>query len=91
MFQGDGDPADDEVCDAFGELTNMVAGNIKALLPAPSSISLPTVAFGSHYDLIVVGTEPVQTAAFTTTAGGRALPLVVSLLQRTECTGGAPR
>jgi chemotaxis protein CheX len=33
--------------DALGELTNMVAGNLKALLPAPSSLSLPTVREGS--------------------------------------------
>ena len=38
-----------------GELTNMVAGNVKALLPAPSAISLPTVAFGSNYEISVVG------------------------------------
>ena len=33
-----------EFNDAFGEITNMVGGTIKALLPNPSQISLPTVA-----------------------------------------------
>ena len=35
--------SDAAVRDAFGELTNMVAGNLKAVLPAPSRLSLPTV------------------------------------------------
>ncbi|HEX3762209.1 MAG TPA: chemotaxis protein CheX [Kofleriaceae bacterium] len=34
---------DAAVCDALGELTNMVAGNLKAVLPAPSRLSLPVV------------------------------------------------
>ena len=33
-----------ELTDAFGEITNMVGGTVKALLPAPSQIALPTVA-----------------------------------------------
>lgn len=38
------EPCDDAaVCDALGELTNMVAGNLKAVLPAPSRLSLPVV------------------------------------------------
>src|SRR5688572_19054877 len=36
--------SDEENRDALGELTNMVAGNLKALLPAPSKLSLPAVA-----------------------------------------------
>ncbi len=38
------DPAD--VRDALGEITNMVAGNVKSLLPQPSRISLPLVIPG---------------------------------------------
>jgi chemotaxis protein CheX len=32
--------------DAVGELTNMIGGNLKALLPEPSQLSLPVVADG---------------------------------------------
>ncbi|HWG95258.1 MAG TPA: chemotaxis protein CheX [Mycobacteriales bacterium] len=35
---------DDEVRDAFGELTNMVGGGIKSLVPGPSTLSLPAVS-----------------------------------------------
>jgi chemotaxis protein CheX len=34
---------DDDVADALGELANMIGGNVKSLLPAPSRLSLPTV------------------------------------------------
>src|SRR5215218_3487623 len=45
MLRTEATPDATEMSDALGELTNMFAGNIKALLPQPSSISLPTVAF----------------------------------------------
>ena len=53
--------AEVDVRDAIGEVTNMLAGNLKAQLPHPSRISLPTVANGVHRGLSVVGTT--QTAA----------------------------
>jgi chemotaxis protein CheX len=36
----------DDVIDAVGELVNMVGGNIKSLMPAPSTLTLPTVVQG---------------------------------------------
>ena len=39
--------AEGDVADALGELTNMIGGNIKSLLPAPSRLSLPTVHDGA--------------------------------------------
>jgi chemotaxis protein CheX len=36
----------EELLDALGELANMVGGVLKAQLPAPSSLSLPTVSEG---------------------------------------------
>jgi chemotaxis protein CheX len=60
-----GRPVDDiepeEVRDALGEITNIVGGNLKALLPAPSRLSLPTVVDGVDYAVTVPGTK--QTAA----------------------------
>ena len=43
LFEGEpcGDP---EARDALGELANIIAGNLKALLPSPSRISLPIVS-----------------------------------------------
>ena len=45
----------DEVSDALGELTNMVGGNIKSLLPAPSRLSVPSIAQGENYSVRVPG------------------------------------
>ena len=45
--------SDDDISDAVGELTNMVGGNIKSLLPEPSSLSLPVVAQGTSPTLKV--------------------------------------
>ncbi|HEY8257075.1 MAG TPA: chemotaxis protein CheX [Gemmatimonadales bacterium] len=37
------DLSDDDVRDAWGELVNVVGGNLKALLPPPSQLALPEV------------------------------------------------
>lgn len=71
-------PSSDEVRDTVGELTNMLAGNIKALLTEPSRISLPTVALGEDYALTVVGTTAISTVALRCDDA----PLLVTLLQR---------
>lgn len=43
----DADEAEDaDVADAVGEVVNMVGGNIKSLMPGPSTLSLPAVAAG---------------------------------------------
>jgi chemotaxis protein CheX len=65
LFQPDGAITPDEVHDTIGELTNMLAGNVKALLPEPSRISLPAVAQGADYDLRVMGTRVEAAVAFT--------------------------
>lgn len=43
-------PADelsaDDIGDALGELANVLGGNVKSLLPAPSTLSLPRVGAG---------------------------------------------
>jgi len=84
MFQAGADPGTDDVRDALGELANMAAGNLKALLPEPCGISLPTVAFGLDYQMSVVGTVTIATASFTCEGH----PLVVMLLhQRSEVSG----
>ncbi|MFL6145729.1 MAG: chemotaxis protein CheX [Labedaea sp.] len=38
----------DEIGDALGELANVLGGNVKSMLPAPSTMSLPTVAATMH-------------------------------------------
>ncbi|MGB8650547.1 MAG: chemotaxis protein CheX [Mycobacteriales bacterium] len=59
----------DEIGDALGELTNMVGGNIKSLVPAPSSLSLPSVAGGESYTVRLPGALLVERVALTGPAG----------------------
>jgi chemotaxis protein CheX len=76
MFAADpGTLSADEVGDALGELTNMVGGNIKSLLPAPSKLSIPSVAGGESYTVRVPGAVLVERVALVCAAG----PLHISI------------
>ena len=56
MFAADpGSLSSDEISDALGELTNMVGGNVKSLLPAPSRLSVPTIAVGEPGSVRIPG------------------------------------
>ncbi|HEY3930708.1 MAG TPA: chemotaxis protein CheX [Candidatus Koribacter sp.] len=68
----------DEVRDTIGELANMVAGSVKALLPQPTHISLPSVADGNDYDLSVRRGRLLLQCLFTCEAER----LLVSLIER---------
>ena len=49
------DLSQDQVADVAGELANMVGGSAKGLLPGPSNLSLPTVAFDTSAEAHVHG------------------------------------
>jgi len=53
------DPED--VRDGLGELTNMIAGNLKPLLPPGVGLSLPSVVEGSDYSLRICGGNLAET------------------------------
>lgn len=76
------DPADDDVRDAIGETTNMVAGNLKVVLPNPCHLGLPVVAFGSDYQLNVLGTEKAGVVSYESEGE----PFVVTLLRQSDRT-----
>ena len=63
--------------DALGEITNMIGGNLKALLPGPSFLSLPVVIEGSDYTLCVPAAKPVVEAAFVSQDEPVAVKLLV--------------
>jgi chemotaxis protein CheX len=69
--------SDQDVADALGELTNMVGGNIKSLLPAPSNLSIPSVAEGSDYSIWAPGTDLL--AQVTLRCGGQ--PMLITVRQ----------
>lgn len=61
MFAADpGTLSAEEVADAWGELANMVGGNVKSLLPAPSALSVPSVTGGTGSRVLVPGARAVQ-------------------------------
>ncbi len=70
----------DEAEDALGELTNMIAGNLKSLLPGICYLSLPIVVNGLDYRTIVPGSRPLCQVAFKC----REKPFKVMLLERDE-------
>jgi len=49
-----------EVVDAVGELTNMVGGNLKGLLPGPSRLSLPSVTEGIDFQVAIPGSRLID-------------------------------
>ena len=76
MFAADpGSLSDEEVSDAVGELTNMVGGNIKSLLPAPSRLSVPTIAVGASGSVRVPGAVLLDRVALLSAPG----PLHISI------------
>ena len=68
----------DDLRDTVGELTNMVAGSVKALLPQPTHVSLPSVADGTDFDLTVRGGKLLLQCRFECEGSS----LLVSLLER---------
>jgi chemotaxis protein CheX len=70
MFMADpGTLGPDEISDALGELTNMIGGNIKSLLPEPSRLSIPTVANGENYKIRVPNAVLVDAITLVCEAG----------------------
>lgn len=54
----------EEIEDALGELTNMTGGGLKALLPSPCQLSLPTVVEGMAYRVKLPGSHLLREVAF---------------------------
>lgn len=73
-----------EIRDAMGELVNMTGGNVKALLPAVSTLALPTVE--EHRGSAVLPNADVVTQIGFTCEGR---PLVVRLLRFRNGQGGS--
>ncbi len=66
-----------ELRDTLGELTHMLGGNLKSLLPAPSQVSLPIVT--EHYNAPISG-RPAGRASLRC----EGQPLHISLFEQ-EC------
>ena len=55
----------DRVRDAVGELANMIGGNVKALLPGPSRLSLPALIENADYQGIAQESRMQSRQAFS--------------------------
>lgn len=65
MFASDPSAATrQDVEDALAELTNMVGGNLKALLPTPCQLGLPVVVEGTDFRMRVSGGAQIMKRRF---------------------------
>lgn len=75
---GSAEVDEEAMVDAIGEVVNMIGGSVKALLPEPSTLSLPLVSLGGRHTFTVPGTTPVTSVDLR--CGGE--PLRVTVLER---------
>ena len=59
----------DDVRDAVGELANMIAGNLKPVLPPGVALSMPTLVEGTDYALRILGGNLAGMLAFYSPGG----------------------
>jgi len=59
----------DDVRDAFGELANMICGNIKSAIAPGDQLSLPSVIHGNNFEVSVCGSEVHRRAGFSFDGG----------------------
>jgi chemotaxis protein CheX len=71
---------DDDVRDCIGELTNMVAGNLKSLLPVETALSIPSVVEGRQFTLRLIGGHQKIKVYFASPEG----PFAMTLVQLTD-------
>ena len=79
-------PAD--LQDALAELSNMIGGNLKTLLPGPSFLSLPTVTEGNDYSLSVPGSRLISHVQLDCNGELLDVALLEELPQSARATGG---
>lgn len=69
-----------DVCDAAGELANMVGGSVKTLCARNSRLSLPTVAMGRDFEFTLCQGTVIQALSFSHPTG----TMTVSVIERQE-------
>ncbi len=65
--------------DVLGELTNIIAGNLKSLLPGANSISLPTLVDGTDYTVSTTDVRSSHDFGFSLDGA----PFVLTLIEHT--------
>ena len=77
------DSVDNDVRDALGEIANMIAGNLKTILPPGTVLCAPAVVEGSSFTLKVCGGNDSLRLEFDSSIG----PFTVTLVQMLDQTG----
>jgi chemotaxis protein CheX len=67
---------DGDVQDAVGELVNMVAGNLKVIMPENTHMSMPSVVQGDDFEVNVLGSEKTCRTYFRAPRGLFSLTLI---------------
>jgi chemotaxis protein CheX len=76
------DVTDDDQRDVVAELTNMIGGNLKSLVPGPLFLSLPTVVAGRDLGLQVPGAELIEDVLLQCESGQLRVRLFAQLAER---------
>lgn len=63
------DAITDDVRDTMGELVNMIAGNLKSVVPTGVAISIPSVVQGRQYSMRLCGGNLVNRQSFLCIGG----------------------
>lgn len=79
----------EDVRDGLGELTNMIAGNLKPLLPPAVSLSMPSVIEGTGHKLHLPGAEICEAMDFRDESGPFRIALVRFLEKPSRANSGA--
>lgn len=79
LMMPEAEVSDGDRRDTASELANMVGGNLKSVLPAPSYLSLPTIVSGRDLDLSIAESELIDDVSFQSPTGGLNIRLFVQL------------
>jgi CheY-specific phosphatase CheX len=63
--------------DGLGELCNVLAGNLKPMLPAGVGISAPSVVAGADYSLRLCGAAVCESSQFGSADGAFRVALII--------------
>jgi chemotaxis protein CheX len=66
----------DDVRDAIGELANVIAGNLKAILPLGTTLGAPSIVEGKDYAIRICGQHVVGASSFASDLGSFDIRLV---------------
>ncbi|MGB9199518.1 MAG: chemotaxis protein CheX [Terriglobales bacterium] len=80
------DEFSEDIPSTIAELANIIAGNLKSVLPPGVSIGTPSIIQGKDYTVRVCGGKTICHRAFATDAGG----FLLRLIEKRDHTEGKP-